>query len=264
LELLQNKADKDVLLTLNKEPKSEGSREVIVHPIGGEYEIRYIDWVKSRREYVEKASGGKIGYLHLSDMSTNGLCQFGQQYYPQSEKQAMILDVRHNGGGFIAPMLLSELSRKVWSTSMARRTSVSVNPNCAFYGHYAIICDNETGSDGETFTEGAKLLNLGKVFGTRTWGGWVGIRMDKPFNDNGAFATPEFTGWGVIGEDKGEWLIEGHGVDPDEEVIQDPGSVLQGKDPQLDATINHLLDKLAKEPPKLPDKPKIPKKDVNY
>jgi len=264
LELLQDKADKDVILTLNSSPKMEGSRDAIVKTIGSESEPRYNDWVQSRRAYVAKASSGKIGYVHLSDMSADGLTQFGQQYYPQYHSEAMILDVRNNGGGFIAPMLLSQLDRKVWATERGRHGAPDRRPSAAFYGHYAILCNHETGSDGETFTQGAKMLGLGPVFGTRTWGGWVGIRSDKPLNDKVWYTEPEFSGWGVIGGEKGQWLIEGHGVDPDYEVENDPGSVLAGKDPQLDAAIAYLLDKMKKEPKKLPEEPPIPRKEVNF
>ncbi|MCX6640619.1 MAG: PDZ domain-containing protein [bacterium] len=264
LELLQDKANCAVVLTLNGKPSVTGGREVIITTIGNEDEMRYQDWVKSRRDYVYKASGGKIGYLHLSDMQTNGLWQFGHQYYPQFNKEGMILDVRHNGGGSVAQILLAQLNRKVWSAGRARRGGVYRTPSVAFYGYYAICCDEKTGSDGETFTLGSKLLELGPVYGKRTWGGWVGIRGDKPLNDKVWFTTPEFGGWGVFGSDKGKWLIEGHGVDPDVVVENDPGSVLAGKDPQLDAAIEYLLKKMKDQPKVLPEEPPIPKRDVNY
>lgn len=264
LELLQDKADKDVILTLNSKPSAEGARDVIVKTLSDEDDLRYWDWVKGRRDYVYKASGGKIGYLHLSDMSTNGLWQFGHQYYPQYDKGAMILDVRYNGGGYIASMLLSQLNRKAWSTGRPRHGGLYTRPPATFYGHYAILCNHETGSDGETFSEGAKLLGLGPVFGTRTWGGWVGIRADKPLNDKVWFTSPEFSGWGIIGEEKGQWLIEGHGVDPDYVIENDPGAVLADKDPQLDAAIEYLLKKMKDEPMVLPKEPPIPRKEVNY
>lgn len=264
LELLQDKANKDVILTLNDKPQMEGARDVIVETLDNERNLRYWDWVKSRREYVYEKSGGKIGYVHLSDMSTNGLWQFGHQYYPQYDKEAMILDVRYNGGGYIARMLLSQLNREVWTVGRPRHGATYRSPSAAFYGHYAILCNNETGSDGETFTQGAKLLGMGPVFGTRTWGGWVGIRADKPLNDKVWFTTPEFSGWGAVGDEKGQWLIEGHGVDPDYYVENDPGAVLAGEDPQLDAAIKHLLKKMKEEPMKLPEEPPIPKKEVNF
>lgn len=263
-ELLQNKANKDIILTLNSKPSLEGSREVIVTTLSNEYDLRYWDWVNSRREYVTKASGGKIGYLHLSDMMTDGLWQFGHQYYPQCDKKAMILDVRYNSGGNIARMLLSQLDREVWAVGRPRHGGTYRSPSAAFYGHYAILCNHETGSDGETFTQGAQLLGLGPVFGTRTWGGWVGIRADKPLNDKVWFTTPEFSGWGISGDKKGQWLIEGHGVDPDYVVENDPASVLADKDPQLDAAVDYLLKKLKEDPKELPEEPQIPKKYINF
>ena len=261
LELMQDKADKDVILTLNDKPNIEESREVIVHTISWEGETRYKDWVKGRREYVEKASGGKIGYVHLSDMMVDGLWEFGQQFYPQHDKEGMILDVRYNGGGNVATMLLAELNREVWAVGRPRHGGTYRRPSAGFYGHYALICNAETGSDGETFTQGAQLLGLGPVFGTRTWGGWVGIRGDKPLNDRVWLTAPEFSGWGVIGDKEGQWLIEGPGVTPDSPVINDPGSVLKGEDLQLDAAIDYLKKQ---KPKKLPEEPPIPKKEVNF
>jgi tricorn protease len=263
LELLQDKAGKEVILTLNSTPQMEGSRDAIVKTISWEGELRYRDWVENRRKYVEKASGGRIGYVHLSDMSTDGLCEFGRMYYPQYQKEGMVIDVRYNGGGYIAPMLLSQLDRRVWCTEKGRRGAVDRRPYSAFYGHFAILCNEETGSDGETFTQGAKMLNLGRVFGKRTWGGWVGIRGDKFLNDRAWYTSPEFSGWGVIGAEKGKWLIEGPGVSPDETVENDPESVLAGKDPQLDTAIAYLLDKIKNEPRRLPEVPPIPYKEVN-
>ncbi len=264
LELLQNKANRDVILTLNDKPSKEGARDVIVQTVGNEYEMRYWDWVKQRREYVEKASKGKIGYVHLSDMGYNGLWQFGHEFYAQYDKKAMILDVRYNGGGSVAPMILDQLNRTLWSIGRGRHGGIGTTPNTAFYGHYAILCNGETGSDGETFTQGAKLLDLGPVFGKRTWGGWVGIRSDKPLNDNVWYTTPEFSGWGVIGEEKGEWLIEGPGVYPDYDIENDPGAVLKGKDPQMDAAIDYLKKKMKEDPREYEEEPPIPKKEVNF
>ena len=264
LELLQDKAGKQVILTLNSKPTDKEARDVLVEPVGGEYSMRYRDWVEGRRKYVEEKSGGKIGYVHMSDMMSQGLWQFGQQFYPQVNNPGMILDVRHNGGGNVATMLLAQLNREVWSIGRPRHGGTYTRPSSAFSGHYAIVCDAETGSDGETFTKGAQMLGLGKVFGKRTWGGWVGIRSDKPLNDRVWFTSPEFSGWGAIGDDKGQWLIEGPGVYPDVEVENDPGSVLAGKDPQLDAAIEHLLKEIKDNPKKLPEEPPIPFKESNF
>ncbi len=119
----------------------------------------------------------------------------------------------------------------------------------------AAVSNGETGSDGETFTEGFKRLGLGPVIGTRTWGGWVGIRMDKRLIDNGMVSQPEFTGWGVSDS---EYLIEGWGTEPDQEVKEVPTAELNGQDPQLDATIEYLLKKLKSDPMPLPEQPTMP------
>jgi len=166
------------------------------------------------------------------------------------------MDVRYNGGGFVAEMILAHLDRNLVSAGMARHGLRYRSPSTAFYGHLAAVSNGETGSDGETFTEGFKRLKLGPVIGTRTWGGWVGIRGDKPLVDRGMVTQPEFTGWGVSDR---KWLIEGWGTDPDIEVVDDPASTMQGKDPSLDYTIKYLLDKIEKEPMTVPDMPEFPK-----
>jgi len=258
LELLLDKAGQITSVTLNGKPTLDGGREVIVKPLASEGYLRYNDWIDNRRAYVTEKSGGKLGYIHLTDMGGTGLSQFTQDYLPQHDKAGLIMDVRYNGGGFVAPMILSHLGRKPFSFGKPRHGSVYREPYTAFYGYIAAICNGETGSDGETFTEGFKRLGLGPVIGTRTWGGWVGIRGDKPFMDGGMVTEPEFTGWGL---DR-QWLIEGHGTDPDIPVEEDPSAYARGQDPQLDATIKYLLDKIAREPMPIPEAPPIPDRSL--
>jgi tricorn protease len=259
LKYLVNKADKLVQLTVNEKPTTTGARQVIVKPLPAEDQLRYADWVETKKAYVDSQSGGRIGYLHLSDMDANGLSQFGQQYPPQSGKEGLIIDVRYNRGGFVAEMILAHLARKVWAFGTpGRYGTVYPFPTYAYFGHMAVVCNGETGSDGETFTEGTKALKLGPVIGERTWGGWVGIRSDKPLADKGMVTLPEEPGWGL----DGKWIIEGWGSVPDIEVIEDPGSVMAGKDPQLDYTINYLLKKIADEPRKYPARPAYPDRSI--
>jgi len=259
LKYLANKAGKLVQLTVNDKPTLTGSRQVIIKAMDSEDQLRYDDWVESKRQYVEKASNGKIGYIHLSDMGGAGLSEFGWQYPPLYKKDGLIIDVRYNGGGFVAEMILSHLSRKVWAVGRwGGYGTTSPRPSNAFFGHMAIVCNGETGSDGETFTEGTKALKLGPVIGERTWGGWVGIRGDKPLSDRGGITSPEFPGWSI----DGKWLIEGWGSDPDITVVEDPASALAGKDTQLDYTINYLMKKIVEEPRKYPQHPPYPDKSL--
>ncbi len=254
-ELLANKAGKIISLTLNAKPNDNGSREVIIKAMNSDRGLRYWDWVDGRRKYVSDKSNGQIGYIHLANMGGFGLSQFTAEYQPQHNKPALIMDVRYNGGGFVAPMILAHLARRVVSVGKPRHGSNYRNPQTAFHGHMAAVSNGETGSDGETFTEGFKRLGLGPVIGTRTWGGWVGIRGNKRLIDNGMVTQPEFTGWGVSDS---EFLIEGWGTDPDIEVKEVPTAELNGRDPQLDATIDYLMDKMKNDPMTLPDQPTMP------
>ncbi len=256
LQLLVNRAGKLTLVSINTKPSLEGAREIIVKPLAEEYGLRYWDWVNEKAAYVATQSGGKIGYVHLSDMGQDGMVQWMREYYPQSKKKALIMDVRYNGGGNIAEWILSELERNVWSWGTARNGQRYVRPQSAFYGHMLALCNGQTGSDGETFSEGFKRLKLGPLVGKRTWGGWVGIRSDKPFIDKGYNSQPEFTGWGA----ESTWLIEGPGVYPDIEVDNTPKAVMEGKDEQLDFAIDYLQKKLKEDSKEWPAMPPFPVK----
>jgi tricorn protease len=256
LELLNNKAGKLVIVSVNNQPSLKDAREIVVETLKSEWELRYWDWVYGRMEYVRKRAGDKIAYVHLLNMSGDGLEQWFREYYPQARRPALIMDVRYNGGGNIARWILSELERQVWAWGTARNGSRYESPGLAFYGHMVALCNELCGSDGETFSEGFKRLKLGPLGGERTWGGWVGIRGFGGLLDKGYLTKPEFTGWGI----EGEWLIEGPGVYPDVEIQNMPKDVLEGKDAQLDWAIDYLLDKLEKEPKIPPPRPPFPDK----
>ncbi|MCC6476241.1 PDZ domain-containing protein [bacterium] len=256
LELLQNKADKLVMISLNDKPSLEGARECVVKTLPNEYQLRYWDWVYGRMDYVKQHGGEDIGYVHLSDMGGDGMEQFMREFYAQGiSKKALIMDVRWNGGGNIATWILSQLDRKVWNFGSARNGSGYKGPDYAFWGPKIALCNEETGSDGETFSEGWKRLKLGPLVGKRTWGGWVGIRGGKGFIDGGGATQPEFTGWGL----DSKWLIEGPGVTPDVDLQNAPKKLMDGVDEQLDYAIEYLKKEM-KTYPKPPAKPAYPVK----
>jgi tricorn protease len=159
-------------------------------------------------------------------------------------------------GGNIAIWILSQLDRRVWNWGIARNGYQDRGPGTGFYGHMIALCNEETGSDGETFSEGFKRLKLGPLVGKRTWGGWVGIRGDKQFIDKGGSTQPEFTGWGA----DSTWLIEGPGVYPDIEVENHPKQTMEGVDEQLDYAIDYLKQKMKDEPKLPPARPPFPNK----
>ena len=259
-EALRNQAGKQVLLRVRPKGKTE-TREVIVKPISmqDETDLRYREWEYTRRLRVEQASGGKIGYVHLRAMGANDINQWVEEYTPVFTRDGLIIDVRHNGGGNIDSWILGKLERKVWMYWKPREGEPSWNMQQAFRGHMVVLCDEWTGSDGEAFTEGFRRLGLGKVIGTRTWGGEVWLSFSNFLADRGIASTGEI---GVYSPER-TWLIEGHGVDPDIVVDNLPHATAGGKDAQLDAAIQHL-DRLIREQPRpVPAPPEYPNKSVS-
>ncbi|MEE9292925.1 MAG: PDZ domain-containing protein, partial [Acidobacteriota bacterium] len=252
---LANRAGQEVELSINDAPRLEGARRIVVATVANDRRIRYATWVTEMREYVDRQSGGRIGYIHLYNMGGRGLKQFARDYPPQWRKQGLIIDDRWNGGGFVAPMILAHLDRKILSVGGTRYAGPSTDPALAFHGHMAALINRQGGSDCETFAQGFKDFSLGPVIGTRTWGGWIGIRGDKPFRDGGSTTQPEFGGYDPLGK---TWMIEGHGVDPDVLLDLGPDGLIHGEDVQLDYAIDDLMKRIAEDPPGLAPPPPIP------
>jgi tricorn protease len=255
LRRLANRADVEVELSVNDAPKLEGARRIVVKPVPNDIPIRYATWIRENREYVDKMSHGKIGYLHLYDMGGMGLRQFARDYPPQWRKEGLIIDDRWNHGGFVAPMIVAHLDRKLFSVGGSRYGGLATIPDRASSRQMAVLINRQGGSDCETLAQEFKDFKLGPVIGTRTWGGWVGFRGDKKFRDGGATSQPEFGGWDPRGK---YWMIEGHGVDPDVQLDLGPDGFLHGKDVQLDYAIKDLLERIAKNPPALLPAPPVP------
>jgi tricorn protease len=255
LKRLAGRAGQEVELSVNDAPKTEGARRVVVKPVGSDTRIRYADWIRETRAYVDAASHGQIGYIHLYDMGGFGLQQFSRDYPAQWNKRGLILDDRWNHGGFVASMIIAHLDRKILAVNGLRYTKfLSTQPDRAFHGYMDTLINRQGGSDCETLALSVKKFGLGPVIGTRTWGGWIGIRGNKSFRDGGVATQPEFGGWDVAGK---EWIIEGHGVDPDVVLDLSPDGFLDGKDEQIDYAIKDLLKKIAADPKDLIPAPPI-------
>jgi tricorn protease len=256
-ELLRNQAGKQVLLRVRPKGKTE-TRDVVAKPIGlrADADLRYREWEFTRRQAVEQASAGNIGYVHLRAMGVDDINQWEEEYYPIFNRQGLIIDVRHNGGGNIDSWILGKLLRKAWMYWKPRVGQPTWNMQYAFRGHLVLLCDAWTGSDGEAFAEGFRRLGLGKVIGTRTWGGEVWLSFGNALADRGIATAAET---GVYGPE-GKWLIEGHGVDPDIVVDNLPNATFNGKDAQLDAALKHLQELIRKEPFPVPATPSYPDK----
>ena len=183
--LAQTRAGQEVELSIADAPKLEGARRVVVKTIPNDTRVRYATWIREMRDYVDKKSNGQGGYVHLYDMGGFGLSQFARDYPPQWNKQGFIIDDRWNHGGFVATMILSHLDRKIFSVGKSRHGIMYTSPDRCFTGHMACLINRQGGSDCETFAQGFKDFGMGPVVGTRTWGGWVGIRSDKKLRDGG-------------------------------------------------------------------------------
>jgi tricorn protease len=255
--LLRNQAGRQVLLTV-KSQDAEKARDVVVTPIGlgEEANLRYDDWEYTRRLRVEELGKGEIGYVHLRAMGTRDIADWAREFYPVFNRQGLIVDVRHNGGGNIDSWILEKLLRKAWFYWQPRVGNPTWNMQYAFRGHVVVLCDEHTGSDGEAFTEGFKRLGLGKVIGTRTWGGEIWLSFDNWLVDKGIASAAEY---GVYGPE-GKWLIEGHGVDPDKVVDNLPHRTFEGEDAQLKAAIDHLQEQIRLKPVNVPPAPDHPNK----
>jgi tricorn protease len=250
-ELLLGKAGKQTLIEL------ASGKKAIVYPVTLQQEanLRYADWEYSRKQMVDRLSGGRIGYIHLRAMGSGDINEFARDYYPQFTKDALIIDVRNNGGGNIDSWILEKLQRTAWMYWSSRVGDATWNMQYAFRGPMATIVNENSGSDGEIFPEGFRKLGLGKVFGTRTWGGEIWLTQSNTTADRGIATAAEF---GVFAD--GKWIIEQHGVDPDVVVENLPAASFAGSDAQLEATVRHLLDEVAKRPNPVPVKPAYPKK----
>ena len=253
-ERLTNLAGAEVLLTVASKPDKSDARDVQVKTLRNDFDLRYADLCRRNREYVEQRSSGRVGYFHLPDMSTGGLVAFIEGFYPQFRKQALVIDVRNNHGGFVSQMLLERLGRKAVAYGMARRGIIETYPEVVHVGPKVCLIDQNAGSDGDIFPYNFRNMGLGKLIGKRSWGGVVGIRSDKGFVDAGMSTQPEFAFW----DTQAGWTIEGYGVDPDIEVDIRPEDELAGRDPQLDRAIDELMKELEKNPGKLPTPPELP------
>lgn len=249
--LLVNTVGQNVTLTVNSQPSAEGSRQVVVRPIASELSLRELDWIATNREKVDKATGGRVGYIYLPDMEGHGLDEFVRQYFPQIRKEGLIIDVRYNGGGFVDEMILERLRRILAGMQAARNWAPGTYPDVVFNGSLAAITNHFAASDGDIFTYFFKFYKLGPVIGTRTWGGVRGIRGNIPLMDGGYVTRPEFALYGL----NSQWIVENHGVEPDIVVENTPDLVHEGHDPQLEKAIQVVLQEIAQHPKKLPPRP---------
>jgi tricorn protease len=250
-------AGKQVLLTVNSKPEIDGGKDVIILPVADEANLYYYNWVQTNIDKVYEATEGQVGYIHIPDMSAQGLNEFVKYYYPQLKKRALIIDDRGNGGGNVSPMIIERLRRELTLMRVSRNGSPRTGPAGLMYGPKVMLIDNYSASDGDMFPYQFKTLKMGKLIGKRTWGGVVGIRGPLPLIDGGDLRKPEFSTYDREGK---EFVIEGVGVSPDIEIDNDPAKEYAGEDQQLNRAIEVILEELESWPEGWPDVPDYPDK----
>ena len=256
--LLVGKADKQVEISINSSASEQGARKVIVTPIADEANLYYYNWVQTNIDKVSKATNGEVGYIHVPDMGTEGLNEFVKLFYPQLNKKALIIDDRGNGGGNVSPMILERLQRQVQRATMERNLPHPTPvPEQMMLGPKVLLIDRYSASDGDLFPYGFEHYKLGTVIGVRTWGGVVGISGSLPFIDGSQLYKPEFASYS---SEESKWIIEGHGVDPDIVLDNNPYDEYTGTDAQLNKAIEIIKEQMKTGYKPLPAIPVAPDK----
>ena len=236
--------DQQTTIKVGSSPGDAHARTYTVKPIASEASLRYVAWVRANFDLVQRATGGRIAYIHVPNTATGGIQEFCKGFYPQVEKQGIIVDERFNAGGFIPDFFVQRLERKTWTYWSNRDGNGFRTPGSALDGPKCILANEYAGSGGDAFPYYFRMRGCGPVIGKRTWGGLVGISHDLPLVDGGSVTMPDF---GIYSTD-GKWIVENHGVDPDFEVENTPESMINGHDLQLEKAIQYELDQLAQHP----------------
>ena len=247
-ELLVSLANQEVQATFQNADDGE-KRVVTLKVLGGEQELRYREWVSNNRRYVHEKTDGKVGYVHIPDMSRRGYAEFHRGYLAEVSYPGLLIDVRYNGGGHVSQLLLEKLSRRRIGYDVPRWGTPHPYPDASVLGPMIAVTNENAGSDGDIFSHCFKLMELGLLVGKRTWGGVIGISPHQSFVDGGGTTQPEYSFWFV---DVG-WRVENYGTDPDIEVDYRPQDYITDADPQLDRAIEELLRQMEENPPEVPD-----------
>jgi tricorn protease len=252
----QGLADKPVLLTVNDKPVMAGAREVLVQTLASEERLRNLAWIEENRKRVEQLSQGQAGYVYVPDTSINGQNELVRMWRAQVKKPALVIDERFNSGGQVPDRFIELLDRPLRNYWAVRDGRDWTTPWVTHTGPKAMLMNGWSGSGGDCFPFYFKQSGLGPLIGTRTWGGLIGITGSPRLVDGGGVTVPAF----AIYSTNGQWMIEGHGVDPDIEVVDDPAAMARGEDPQLERAVAEVLKQLRKHPPREVKRPPYPKR----
>ncbi|GMU95068.1 MAG: tricorn protease [Ignavibacterium album] len=249
-------ADKTIELTINNKPSTDGAWTVVVKTLSDETRLRNLEWIESNRKRVEEATDGKIGYIYVPSTGIDGQTELARQFYAQFNKQGLIIDERFNNGGQIPDRFIELLDRKPLAFWAVRDGKNWQWPPTANFGPKVMLINGWSGSGGDAFPDYFRKAKLGPLVGARTWGGLIGITGAPTLIDGGTVTVPTFRMY----DPDGKWFKEGHGVDPDIEVPEDPGMLAKGVDVQLERAIQEALRLLKENPPVNPKEPAYEKR----
>jgi tricorn protease len=229
----------------------EGARKVLVQTLPDETRLRNLAWIESNRKRVDEATGGRIGYIYVPSTGIDGQTELERQFMAQFNKEGLIVDERFNNGGQIPDRFIELLDRKPLAFWAVRDGKNWQWPPQANFGPKVMLINGWSGSGGDALPDYFRKAELGPLIGTRTWGGLIGITGAPGLIDGGYVTVPTFRMYNP----DGTWFKEGHGVDPDIEVKDDPSQLAKGVDPQLERGIQEVMELLREHPPVWPKQP---------
>ena len=255
-KLLEQTAWREINITVNNKPSETDARTILVKPVNNERGLRTIDWMESNRRKVDELSNGKLAYVYVPNTGGPGFTAFNRYYFSQQDKKGVIIDERNNGGGSAADYMIDVMSRELlgYFNSKANDNRPWTTPIAGIWGPKVMLINERAGSGGDLLPYMFKMKNIGPLIGTRTWGGLVGTWDTPYFIDGGHMVAPR----GGFYDVDGNWAVEGEGVAPDIEVIQDPKLTTQGIDPQLERAVKEAMKLLENNEFELKPEPKAP------
>jgi tricorn protease len=254
--LFENTAGKSIDITVGPTADGKGSRTVTVEPLADELDLRNRDWVEGNLRKVHKATDGRVAYVYVPNTSRLGHEYFKRYFFPQADKEAIIVDERFNGGGQVADYYIDHLRRPFTAYWATRYGEDIRTPGGAVFGPKVMLIDETAGSGGDLLPWMFRKYKLGTLVGKRTWGGLVGMLGFPELMDGGSVTAPDLAIWTP---DEG-FTVENVGVPPDVEVEQLPADVMAGKDPQLEKAIELIMKDLGPKPAKSPQRPAYPQR----
>jgi tricorn protease len=247
----QGLGNEPALLTVSSSPSMAGAREVLVKPVADDTDLRFAEWIEQRRQRVDEATNGRVGYIYVQSTGVDAQSELLRQFMAQWRKDGLIIDERWNSGGQIPDRFIELLDRPMLAFWAVRNGESWQWPPVAHVGPMAMLINGWSGSGGDAFPFYFKEAGLGPLIGERTWGGLIGVSGAPGLIDGGGVTVPTFRMY----DPEGNWFPEGHGVDPDIAVVDDPAQLVRGHDPQLERAIDEVMEALRANPNLRPPRP---------